>query len=253
MLLLRVFPMIALGLLVATAGCGGNGGQPRQMSLPKLGTVYISNAANNTVFRTLIYITYDLDVCVPPAHQGDCYVAPTCPNRTHVSAGAITLTGKTSVTIMPAPEDNAYPPQFLANALADEGETIQVEAAGADVPAHAGTVTMPDTLMVTIPSGIDRSRDFPLQWVPGTSTVNASLVVFSPSDPTPSESIGCSFRDSDGAGTIPGSLLQQLPDLSVGSSTILSLTRSSSSSTTAGAWPVSFTGGSSVQQTVEMR
>ncbi len=132
------------------------------------------------------------------------------------SAGTITITGgKQAVTLTPDGK-GAYAAFSDQATLWSGGETIDVSAAGADVPAFEGTLVAPAQVTVTAPAfdsalplAIDRGHDLALAWSGGSGTVGVTLV--GPSSDATTASLSCSFDATDRTGTVPAVLLQALP------------------------------------------
>jgi hypothetical protein len=239
--------MLSLGILT---GCGsGASGQGMPVVTDHFGDVIVMNVENEPYFQTLLVAAYTPESCLSDTPTATCYVSPSCPKPAmEASAGTITVTGKTPVTLTPK-DDKSYQTQVLTERLADPGQTVQISAAGADVPAHSATVTMPEAMQLTMPNGsapllIDRSQDLPLTWSPSNaSSVYLFLGAYA-TDNTLLQSIVCTFDDRAGTGSIPSALLQGLPPTSDGSTAFLTLTRYNWTMTTAGDWGISVGGAS---------
>jgi len=141
-----------------------------------------------------------------------CAAAPTQP----VSAGQIDATGATvPIRLVPKP-DATYP--MLADFMADApwlvgGETIDVTAAGATVPAFHGTVTAPNRLTITAPAmptagtmlAVNRASGFAASWTGGGA---GKLEIYLSSGST---TLACELDASAGSGTVPAATLAMLP------------------------------------------
>ncbi len=166
---------------------------------------------------------------------------PTAPH-----AGQIDVSGAmVELTISPG-MDGTYPPATGTAQLYAGGESLNVIAAGGDVPAFEATVTAPGSVDVTSPSltggllMIDRSMDFPVAWTEGMAVGNV-IVRFSGFEMmsdggSRNVSLGCSFEGSSGMGTVPASALGNLPG--GGASGAFSVETSMSTDVMAGGWLV---------------
>jgi len=249
------FPSKLVAALAVGVGCGGNNAPGPSMQStqvpPPFGYVLVGDTAANPDIRTVISAGYDIPHCKTAIVSTDCFMFQPCADETRASAGTLTVTGMTSAMLTPG-QDSSYKADALPNQFVDSGQTIQFSAAGAEVPAHMGTVIMPPALQVVTPNPsepqvIERNSDLALVWAPSTSSqVQAFLGVFAPSGGTALGSIGCSFHDVDGGGTIPASLLQQLPTMEAGSFSSFSIGRYNWSNTTVGEWHISFGASSNV-------
>jgi hypothetical protein len=154
------------------------------------------------------------------------------------SAGDVSLSGGTTpVTISPT-ANGTYTSKSATTTLWNGGETLTMQATGAQVPAFNGTLTAPFKVTLSTPtmSGqsitVNRSTPFVLTWTgAGSSTV---IVSFS----TTNTIVSCQFDGTAGNGSVPSSALQNLPAGSGG----FGIYSSAMSHVTAGNWDVTLEG-----------
>jgi hypothetical protein len=157
------------------------------------------------------------------------------------SAGAISVTGGASPLRL-VPSGGSYAALTGQARLWSGGEALTITADGAEVPAFTLRATAPSVLTVTSPvfpaAGgsvvVARSRAFAVSWTGGAAgSVSANVGAVSASTST---SILCTFPASSGAGSVPASLLAQLP--SPATSAYVSITGSATAAAVVGGWDV---------------
>lgn len=155
--------------------------------------------------------------------QGACTVTicagGTPAQPTTISAGAITVTGNKSLTLLPDAM-NEYEMVVESGLLWDPGQNVTVSVAGATVPAFthaqlassAVTITSPAAPPADTPLMVDRGQDLEVAWTGGSTGAVTMMWKVDASQPDDSfVSILCRFAAADGAGTVPTAALQALP------------------------------------------
>ena len=106
---------------------------------------------------------------------GECTLSVCTLITTRVSAGTVTITAPSATFTLEPNDNNFYPFQNAGGALLQAGESMEVEATGADVPAFSGSVVGPALVEVSQPDltglaelGLDPSADLPITWTGGT-------------------------------------------------------------------------------------
>jgi hypothetical protein len=155
-----------------------------------------------------------MDAGVGDAGMGDAS-PPTIPH-----AGQISVSGG-MVDLMVTPGmDGTYPPATGTGQLYAGGETLNVTAAGDEVPAFAQSVTAPNTVTVSSPSvasgtiSVDRSAELSVTWTDGTAgevTVRLTGFETTMAGGSRTVSLACTFDAASGSGTIPPTTLGDLP------------------------------------------
>ena len=137
-------------------------------------------------------------------------------------AGQVDLTGGlVDLTITPG-GDGIYPPATGTGFVYSGGETLNVAAAGDEVPAFDESVSAPfpivltEPSLVTVPIAIDRTMDFTLNWTtdepaPGDAVVTLTGFEVPPEGGSRSVTLSCTFDGGTANGTIPSSALMNLP------------------------------------------
>jgi hypothetical protein len=181
-----------------------------------------------------------MDAGMPDAAVTDASL-PTQPH-----AGTIDLGGALiPLSIVPG-SDGVYPPATGSGFVFSGGETLNITAGGADVPAFAQSLTAPPPVTVTAPSflagslTIDRATDFSFAWtVGGTApdTVAVTLAAFElpPAGGSRSVTLTCTFAGMSLSGVVPASVLENLPAGATGS---VAIDTRGSAGVTAGEWAV---------------
>lgn len=216
---------LAWVLLAACGGGSGGGGDDVGLvdapaSVPgNRGSVVVqgfksSNANGGTATASF---TMGTGGC-PVTTLDNCVLTQACaaPAAQPVSAGTVTATGA-AVPISLAPKaDATYPmlSDYMATApwLAG-GETVDVTATGATVPAFHGTVTAPNRPTITAPAmpaagamlAVTRASGFSTTWTGGGA---GKLEIYLSSGST---TLVCDLDASAGSGTIPAATLAMLP------------------------------------------
>lgn len=157
------------------------------------------------------------------------------------SAGTIAITGG-SKTVQLVPSGATYAAQSAQQTLWNGGETIEAKSSGAEVPAFDLKVAAPAYVTVTTPVfpapggkvTINRAQTFPVAWTGGAS--GDVTVGLTGSTASASTSISCIFPASSGSGSIPSSVLANLP--SSPTSATISVTSSSATETIVSGWSV---------------
>jgi hypothetical protein len=131
------------------------------------------------------------------------------------SAGTITIhVGDRTVTLAPG-ADHTYPAwQDATSALFSAGETLSIEASGADVPAFSGTVVAPQVPTIRAPVlppdgaplAVARSADLALTW-DAAAGVSIELTLSGAASDGQRAVALCSFDGSSGAASVPASAL----------------------------------------------
>ena len=159
------------------------------------------------------------------------------PTAELASAGIITVSGgHQAVTLVP--EGGAYSAYFAPQQLWDGGETLTVQAAGAEVPGFEVTLVAPAQPTMTAPtlapailptvapdgsvtsfggSTIVRSQDLVFQWTGGTPSTSLQILVGEGG----TSSLQCVFDAGAGMGVIPAAVLGHLSSGPGGLSTLV--------------------------------
>lgn len=157
------------------------------------------------------------------------------------SAGAIVVSGGTSAVRL-VPSGGSYAAVTAQTKLWNGGESLTITADGAEVPAFTLRATAPSFVTVTTPvfpaAGgsvvVARSGAFAVSWTGGSAgSVSANVGAVTA---TTSTSITCTFPASSGAGSVPASLLAELP--SSPTSAYVSITGAASATAVVGGWDV---------------
>jgi hypothetical protein len=160
---------------------------------------------------------------------------------TGASAGAIVVSGGASAVRL-VPSGGSYAAVTAQTKLWNGGEALTITADGAEVPAFTLRATAPSFVTVTTPvfpaAGgsvvVARSRAFAVSWTGGSAgSVSANVGA---ATATTSTSITCTFPASSGAGSVPASLLAELP--SSPTSAYVSITGAASANAVVGGWDV---------------
>jgi len=125
-------------------------------------------------------------------------------------AGVVTITGdQLTVTLSPNAQ-GVYPND--TRVIFTVGGTVEVSAAGGDVPAFSSTQVAPPpaTLTSTASPAIDRTQPHTVTWST-TSTGTVLYSVFQPDDGGIVHYAQCLFDAGAGTGTLPPALLAELP------------------------------------------
>jgi len=147
---------------------------------------------------------------------GSCVVQRPCETegpvqRRTFEAGTVTVQG----TLLPfevVSYSGPLPGTFTA------GDAIDMAATGsADVPAHHGTVVIPESVVPREPSftaavSLDRASDFEVSWTP-VSDGSVSVTVTVLTEPF-AHSLNCFAPATDGRLSVPSEALQELPPTS---------------------------------------
>jgi hypothetical protein len=252
--------LVMAATLALVEGCGSSdlppglqeGGSPSSTASGSFGTVLVSDGESASGDQTTVSVNYAIESCPLLPTDDPCVVPPPCASTTNESAGVITITGTSTIMVTPQ-ADKTYPFQMDVGVVAGPGQALQIQAAGDDVPAHGGTVTMPTAVQLTSPAPgstvpVDRSHDLQITWTPATSSsFTVYLSAYSGADPsTPLGKLYCTFRDIDGSGTISAAHLQAFPATASGDFAFLSVSRYNWTSTRVADWTVSFGGSSYV-------
>jgi hypothetical protein len=186
-----------------------------------------------------------MDAGVSDAGMGDAST-PTIPH-----AGQINVSGGMVDLMITPGMDGTYPPATGTGLVYSGGETLNVTAAGDEVPAFAQSVTAPNTVTVSSPSvaagtiAIDRAMDLAVTWTDGAAgEVIVRLTGFEMpmSGGTRSVSLACTFDGAGGTGTVPASALGNLPG--GGASGSFSVETSASTEVMASGWLVTISASS---------
>jgi hypothetical protein len=133
------------------------------------------------------------------------------------SAGAITVSGGSTLVSL-APSGGVYAPVTVrSQSLWQGGELLTVTAQGARVPSFAIDVVAPSYVTVTSPSWaaagapmlVDRALPFAATWTGGGA--GSVYLVVTATTATTTTSVVCIFPATDGAGAIPTADLAALP------------------------------------------
>jgi hypothetical protein len=211
----------------------------------------------------------DLDPTALVAKEA-CRISPhddEAPPRNDVSAGKITIdipTPPSQPIVLTFSEKKQEYETRIVDAMAGTerfekaGTLIQVRADGATVPAFTGEVRSADDVQFEVADNliIDRqSEDIVVRWSKSTNDlVQASLLVGD-------EMLSCTFGAGAPQGTIPGVLVGKIVEaylaspkskVESGSSGVLSLTSSRSSTTTSGSHDIGIIHGVSTTKIVQV-
>lgn len=158
-------------------------------------------------------------LCDPACTNGVCTAPNTCtPYAQNASAGRITVAGlRQSLAFVPGSFGYVPEPSPPAD-LFDPGAAITVSAPGDVTPAFAATLTAPPALEAPFQNLTLRDgEDATITWTAGPGgarTMQVALLVGWHG--APPEAMMICETDDDGALTIPGSLITQLPRASSG-------------------------------------
>lgn len=202
----------------ASTGAGGGGGEPVDPStLPDWGLVgfYQFEEGHHEIFATFQQGRPSAD-----DHEGGCTIverdgckARRCEGASvpddapGLDAGAFTVSG---LLVDVAPERGEDGDYFVLGSgpLFTHGSPIDVQFAGADVPAFDATVAMPPQILDLQPSPTRPTRDVDLEltWeVEGTG--GQVQVWYLVQEDDAFEDLSCIFPAETGAGTVPGDLM----------------------------------------------
>jgi hypothetical protein len=199
------------------------------------------------------FLAYDAGISASPAcpatTDGPCTIkdCPTPgadagqPTPRTASAGAVQVTGA-AMPVLLVPSGASYPPLQSSARLWSGGESLDVLAMGAEVPAFSAALTAPSYVTVTAPAwpalgstlAIDRSQPLAFAWSGGhDGTVQVEIL----GDMGPQRtSITCLFPAASGSGTVPATALARFPLVTTGAS--LSVDCITDKSVTAGGWSI---------------
>lgn len=136
-----------------------------------------------------------------------------------LSAGRISVEGERTVVLDPVEGTGAfgggYEEALSGGPLWSTGGTVHVSASGGDAPGFATDWTAPARVRIDAPAGGDlrapAAGDLEIAWSPSgrfaislTGTVSGTTTTFF--------ELLCDFPGLDGRGTVPASLLRQLPN-----------------------------------------
>ena len=134
------------------------------------------------------------------------------PPRPKPHAGAISVNGGAErVTLVPG-DSGTYPVRSSSeDALFVGGETLNVSAAGGDVPSFTVELAAPTSLTLTSPEipinptpwVIEKEDDLLLEWTGGAGSVEVLLF-------TPTGHVSCQFDAEDASGTVTSAAIQSL-------------------------------------------
>jgi hypothetical protein len=174
----------------------------------------------------------DLTACdLPKAAPAPTTTATTPPPATPPkmpTAGDIKVTSLEDLTLSPD-ANGLYAPKSGQSQFFTTGQTIDINAVGADVPAFQKTITAPSRISVTGPTwpalgtplAIDRSQDFVLTWDntpdPGGAATGDVQVTISTISTDKMASMVCKFSVAGGTATIPAATMGKLVATSTGS------------------------------------
>ena len=195
-------------------GAGGSGGAGAggAAAEPQTGEVFLSSGDFSVVAASF---QNNADLNCTTTVLGDCTLSMCTPITTRVSAGTVTVTAPSATFTLEPNDNNFYPFQNAGGPLWQDGESIEVEGTGADVPAFSGSVVGPAFVDFSQPdlTGLDKlvldtSVDLPIAWTGGTGgkLVVSLLLQY----PTNSTTLACSFPADAGQGVMPASALGML-------------------------------------------
>lgn len=177
--------------------------------------------------------------CLTPAGTPDAGATPL-----YVSAGTISIGGTLSPVVLSPASDGSYSPVTGQALLFTQGATLTVQASGATVPAFSTTLVGVGVISVTSPTtspgvalAVDRSVPFSTTWS-GSSVGDVSISLSRSETTGPSTHsviVTCTYAASVGSGSVPATLLGQIPAGSNGALVIYGGARKSIS---AGDWTV---------------
>lgn len=171
------------------------------------------------------------------ATAGDCAFYPQA-DDTGVSAGVITVTGTTApITATPggAPPAVSYDAGELPDDLFEDGATLTITAAGADVPAFTGSVVAPAALAgVALPTEVSRAAPPTITWTAGAADEMWIWMLGLGGGGHP-RLLWCRVPDS-GSYAVPADAVALLP--TAVTQGIVVLWRTGATPVTAGAWTV---------------
>lgn len=184
-------------------------------------------------------------------------VITTCPMGStapmQVSAGAITISGGTGAPIMLTPGANgAYMPSQVMAARWAPMDSVMVSGAGATVPAFTAMVNFPAQVTLTQPMvtptttvRIPRSASYSFRWDTTVTTGNMRVLIATAGTDGSSTGVECAFPLITGSGTVPVTVLSDLP---AGSGALLlsALSETTVNAGTDGPWRVRLSAGTSV-------
>jgi len=217
-------------------GGGDGGGAAGDMASGPLrgGWVYLQSSSQ--VINAMTYSSsfasasfWQVTGALPPStctvtHSGTCTLtrcppagdAGTAPVTQAPDAGTLTIKGGARTVTLSPDANGAYGNDVdNMNALYAGGETLTISASGGSAPAFSGTLTAPakaQVLSPTMPAAgaslpIARASGFPLSWS-GGSNGEVTVGVYAQGG---GAWVTCSFPASAGSGSVPSSLLSQLP------------------------------------------
>lgn len=262
-----VIPFVTSALLAACGGAsssggggdGGGAGAGSGSGTPtKGGGVYVSSfdTGDGQGFGSVSASFYDNSTSTIDAgdagsggvtgcqriEEGSCYLL-LCPSsggpigslpnpRTAGTIQVSTVSG-TSVTLAPA-ADGTYPPESGNTPFWFPGDTVSVEAGGADVPAFSVSVPAPSSIEITAPIDgpsidVDASVDLSFAWTGSGPSAGKVLVSLSSNDTAAGLTgvLGCELDPGAGQGTMPASLLGKLPPSNLAALSVSVVSRTS--------------------------
>ncbi|HZS36517.1 MAG TPA: hypothetical protein VFF06_06815 [Polyangia bacterium] len=127
-----------------------------------------------------------------------------------VDSGAVTFTGGSTPEVL-THMAGGYSSLAIPATIWAPGDTVQVSAAGAAVPAWSSSVVMPEIVMLTAPtlSGSptwSRASDATFTWQGGTQTTAIFIASL-----TNGSALRCDFPATALSGTVPAAALSTLP------------------------------------------
>jgi len=176
----------------------------------------------------------DYTEAFPPAscsntELGDCFLLE-CPiglgsggadGSVFPTAGNITVTGGYQPIVNLIPDANglyASPDINKDHVMYHPSTTLNISAAGAEVPSFTDTLTTPAAVVVTAPAidganqvTIDTSGDLSVSWTGGGAGEKMMVALFGKVTGTDSSyTLTCKFDSTAGTGTVPATLLSAL-------------------------------------------
>lgn len=175
--------------------------------------------------------------CLEIRTEGNCRVVDCSGATTLVSAGVLTakVNGTTVASVAPVP-----PGGYLRSGTSrvfEDGDVVELEAAGDVVPAFALATTAPAALAATLPTMIDRTTPLVLTWSAATRAELARVVLLQGQ-----RRVLCIGPDV-GSRTVPGSLLGELDP---GTAATLTLTIENTTIARIGEWDIAAVAAESV-------
>lgn len=184
---------------------------------PRVGTITLANIATTRPATTggNAYATFHHPVaCAREFSIGPCRVTKNCADDItdglYFSAGAITFAPTTEPVTLSPFSDGTYRVHASDHTLFSPGDTVEISAAGDEVPALANELMAPASTVVTTRIGatpIDRTHDLELTWTGATTgdifvavTGGASIVT----------SFDCRLPAGLGHGSIPAAVLAEM-------------------------------------------